>query len=330
MAGLDHSMAGIDLREKFSFTQSRQEALCEALKGMEGIRGAVLLSTCNRTEVYLSMEPHMECDPFQKLCKAAGLEVMAVRQYYKIRKGRDVFWHLCRLACGLESQILGEDQIITQVKDAVTLARGCGTADSYLEVIFRTATAAAKKIKTVVKFSKAENSVALKTLAILSRELETKRPARVLVIGNGEVGKMVAGTLIQNGFEVAMTLRQYKYRDNEIPEGVTALDYGERYLSLSAFDAVVSATSSPHHTLSFEALKELDALPGVMIDLAVPRDIDIEIGRQRSVKLFDIDTIARGAVEQSNQAQFQQVEEIIHKYQGDLMKWYHHKERVSG
>lgn len=330
MAGIDHSMAGIDQREKFSFTRSRQEALCEALKRMEGVKGAVLLSTCNRTEVYLSLEPHRNCDPFQRLCQAADLEVMSVRRLYKIRKGQEAFWHLCRLACGLESQILGEDQIITQVKAAVSLARDCGATDSYLEVVFRTAIAAAKRIKTVVKFSKAENSVALKTLAILIRELKAKRPGRVLVIGNGEVGKMVAEILVQNGFQVAMTLRHYKYRDNEIPDGVTAFEYGERYQRLSTFDAVVSATSSPHHTLSFEALETLDALPGVMIDLAVPRDIDLEIGRQRSVKLYDIDTIAQGAVAQSNQAQFQQVEDIIHKYQGDLMKWYHYKERVSG
>jgi len=329
MAGIDHSMAGIDLREKFSFTKPKQEAICETLKAMEGIRGAVLLSTCNRTELYLSLDPHKECDPFQKLCKAAGLDVIPARHHYRIRKGREVFWHLCRLACGLESKILGEDQIITQVKEAAALARGCRTADSYLEVVFRTAITAAKKIKTVVKFSKAENSAALKTLAILKQELTNERPGRVLVIGNGELGKLVAATLVQNGFEVAMTLRRYKYRDNEVPEGVDAFDYGERYLRISDFDAVVSATSSPHHTLAYEALKDQLVLPAVMIDLAVPRDIDLEIGSHRPVKLYDIDTIAEGAIEQSNQVQFQQAEDIIHKYHGDLLKWHHYKERVS-
>lgn len=330
MAGMDHSMAGIDFRERFSFTKPKQEAICDALKAMEGVRGAVLLSTCNRTEIYLSLDLHKECDPFLKLCRAASFDVIPPRQHYRIRKGREVFWHLCRLACGLESQILGEDQIITQVKEAAALARGCGAVDSYLEVVFRTAITAAKRIKTAVKFSKAENSVALKTLAILRQELAIERPGRVLVIGNGEVGKLVADTLAQNGFEVAMTLRQYKYRDNEIPEGVTAFDYGERYHKLSAFDAVVSATASPHHTLAFEALKDIASLPGIMIDLAVPRDIDLEIGRQRQVKLYDIDTIAKGAIEQSNQLQFQQTEDIIHKYHGDLMKWHHYKERISG
>lgn len=330
MAGMDHSMAGIDLREQFSFTKPKQEAICEALRAMEGVRGAVLLSTCNRTELYLSLDPHIEGNPFQQLCKAAGIDVILARHHYRILKGREVFWHLCRLACGLESQILGEDQIITQVKEAVALARKCGAVDSYLEVVFRTAITAAKRIKTVVKFSKAENSVALKTLEILKHELAVDRPGRILVIGNGEVGKLVADTLVQNGFEVAMTLRQYKYRDNEIPEGVTAFDYVERYHRLSAYDAVISATASPHHTLAFEALKDIASLPGIMIDLAVPRDIDLEIGRQRPVKLYDIDTIAKGAIEQSNQLQFQQAEDIIHKYHGDLLKWHHYKERVSG
>lgn len=330
MAGMDYSMAGIDLRERFSFTKPKQEAICEALRAMEGVRGAVLISTCNRTELYLSLDPHIESNPFQQLCKAAGLDVILARHHYRILKGREVYWHLCRLACGLESQILGEDQIITQVKEAVALARSCGAVDSYLEVVFRTAITAAKRIKTVVKFSKAENSVALKTLEILTHELTVERPGRVLVIGNGEVGKLVADTLVQNGFEVVMTLRQYKYRDNEIPEGVTAFDYVERYHRLSAFDAVISATASPHYTLANEALKDIKTLPGIMIDLAVPRDIDLEIGRQRPVKLYDIDTIAEGAIEKSNQEQFQQAEDIIHKYHGDLLKWHHYKERVSG
>lgn len=325
MAGMDHSMAGIDFREKFSFTKQTQAEILTVLRGMEGIRGAVLISTCNRTELYLSIAPHMDCDPFQKLCRAAALELIPVRHHYTIRRGPEVFRHLSRLACGLESQILGEDQILTQVKDALVQARDSGATDSDLEVAFRMAITAAKKIKTVVKFSKAENSVALKTLAILNHELLSPERRHVLVIGNGEVGRLVAKTLVERGFLVSMTLRQYKYRSNEVPEGVRALDYAERYQALRAFDAVVSATSSPHYTLTYEALKALEALPSLMIDLAVPRDIELEIGCRLPVKLFDIDTIARGAVAESNQNQFRQSEAIIRKYYGDLLKWYHYK-----
>lgn len=326
MAGIDHSMAGIDLREKFSFTKSMQEVILHKLLASEGIQGGVLISTCNRTEIYLSLSVGRESDPFEALCKTAEIDGIPDAPY-KIRKGSEVFKHLCRLACGLESQILGEDQIITQVKASLAFARHCNATDSYLEVLFRTAITAAKKIKTIVRFSKAENSVALKTMSVL-KKIEA-HPKRILVIGNGEVGRLTASTLVQHGFEVAMTLRHYKYSNNDVPQGVEGIDYSERYDRLNEFDAVVSATSSPHFTLEYQKLRHLQQLPCLMIDLAVPRDIDPEIGLHTSVKLFDIDTMASDVLEQSNQKQIQEAEFIIQEYHWNLVKWRRYKELVT-
>ena len=154
MAGIDHSMAGIDIRQRFSLAKSRQQQILQALFHMEMVEGAVLLSTCNRTEIYLSCREGFSPDPFALFCQAANLPFEDCQGLYKVRRGEECFDHLCLLGSGALSQIWGEDQIITQVKNAITLAREEHCADSLLEVFFRTAVTAAKKIKTTLRFTR--------------------------------------------------------------------------------------------------------------------------------------------------------------------------------
>lgn len=327
MAGIDYTLAGIDIREKFSFTKSRQQAIYEQLQANQAILGAVIVSTCNRTELYLSCVQGYDVNPFQLLCNAANINFRDYQLLHRVRRGSDAFKHLCRLACGAKSQIWGEDQIISQVKNSQDFARENNAIDSFLEVLFRTAITAAKKIKTLIKFAKAESSVALKTLTILNKQ--PVRPEKVLVIGNGEIGKLVAQTLVDNGYAVTMTLRQYKYSQVIIPEGVTAIDYAERYQHLGEFDAAVSATLSPHYTIEKDKLQGLTRIPRIMVDLAVPRDIEISIGDLAGVTLYDIDTIAKDTITENHAKQLVEIDKIIEKYEGDFLKWKKHKELIT-
>lgn len=319
MAGIDYSMAGIDTRQQFSFTKNRQQqVLCTLCQG-PGILGAVLLATCNRTELYLSCEEGLRPDPFALLCQAAGIEFAACRGLYKVRRDEECFRHLCRLSCGALSQIWGEDQIITQVKNAIVFAREQQCADSVLEVLFRNAVTAAKRIKTEIRFTKSENSVATKTLDALLRQ--QPRARSVLVIGNGEVGRLVAETLVGRGFAVSMTLRQYKYSQVQVPQGVQAFDYAQRYERMAAFDAVVSATLSPHCTVEGDSFAALPRRPGLLIDLAVPRDIDPACARHPGVTLLDIDTLSGDAIREDHELTLMQIDVIIGKYHRDFLKW---------
>lgn len=319
MAGIDYSLAGIDIREKFSFTKACQAELYHRLGSDEKIYGSVIVSTCNRTEIYLSCADGYEVNPFELICKLLNVEFERYEHLHKSREGELLFWHLCRLTCGAKSQIWGEDQIISQVKNSLLLARENEATDNILEVLFRTAITCAKKIKTNVKFSKSESTVALKTLAILTKQAECGK--KVLVIGNGEVGKLVAKTLLEHGFEVTMTLRQYKYSEVELPVGAKAFDYAERYERLGEFDIVVSSTLSPHYTIKKERILELEHYPKLMIDLAVPRDIDVEVGKLQGVKLFDIDSVGKSDIEQNHRVQLVEIDQIIEKYHTDFVKW---------
>lgn len=317
-------MAGLAIREKFSFTKTAQHVIYQFIMGQSGIQGCVIITTCNRTEIYLSYEDEeREEDPFDLLCRAIGEEPAAYQTLHKVRWGKELFWHLCRLACGARSQIWGEDQIITQVKQAQAMARECGAADSYLEVLFRMAITGAKRIKTAVKFPRGGNSVAHKTKILLERQMPCVES--VLVIGNGEVGKMVAETLRQQ-YAVAMTLRQYKHGDIQVAEGVETMEYASRYKHMGEFDAVVSATLSPHYTIEKEAFAALTVRPRILVDLAVPRDIDPAISSLQGVALYDVDTMADDAVREDRQRLMKEIDGIIAKYYDDFNKWLQYKE----
>jgi len=317
MAGLDHRSAPLPVREAFAFTQSRKEEFYAALHSRAGLLGAVLVATCNRTELYLSLPEGAGADPFALLCAGAGVPAAAYRPYARGAAGDEVFRHLAFTACGMESQILGEDQIIAQVKDAVALARACGAADSVLEVLFRTAVTAAKRVKTDIRFPRQGASVATRALELL----QPFGARRVLVIGNGEVGRLVANQLLEQDCAVTMTLRSYRHGAVPVPAGAQSVDYQRRYEVMPDYDAVVSATSSPHCTIEADALAGLAALPRVMIDLAVPRDIDPQVAARWGVTLYNMDTLTQSAPQSARAALLPQVQAVVDRYAADLAHW---------
>lgn len=322
MAGIDHSLAGVDIRQRFSFPKSRQLQLLEALKGSPHVLGAALLATCNRTEVYLSCQEGFFPDPFALLCQAADIDFASCQGLYHVCRGDECFRRLCLLSCGALSQIWGEDQILSQVKTAALTAREQRTADGVLEVLFRTAVTAAKRIKTEVRFVRSGNSAATETLKALKRQAPL--PQNVLVVGNGEMGRLTAETLLAQGFSVSMTLRQYKRGQIQIPAGAQAFDYALRYQYMPQFDAVVSATSSPHYTIEAGPFLQLEKKPSLLIDLASPRDIDPACALPGQVALLDIDTLSQSAGDDMRQAREQalaQAEPIVEKYRQDFLKW---------
>lgn len=327
MAGIDHSLADLDTRALFSFTHAAQAHLYACLCCEPGVSGAVILSTCNRTELYLSCDDSNDHDPssvnpFEILCRLAGVDYASYQHLHKSRADRAVFWHLCHLASGTKSQIWGEDQIIAQVKTAIELARENQATDRHLEVLFRTAITAAKKIRTTVRFTNAERSVAAKTLSWLEQHRPVGQPApAVLVIGCGQVGRLVASELAAHGYPVAMTRRVHHGQTADFPAGVRAIDYHSRYQEIGDFDAVVSATTSPHQTLSYNEFAALPRRPGLLVDLAVPRDIDKQIASLTGVSLVDIDSLAYSDIVEDHARQLVEIDGIIEHYGKAFKRW---------
>lgn len=291
MIGVDHSKAPLDIRALFAFSKKNAGEAMEKLKAQKGINGCVILSTCNRLEVWVSREDGEEISLYDCLCALKGVEDGSYESYFVKREDKEAVEHLFYLASGLKSQILGEDQILTQVKDALSLAREHYTTDSVLEVLFRMAATAGKKIKTEVPFAHGNPSVIHQAIQFLKEQDYSVRDKVCLVIGNGEMGKVAAQTLKEYGGDVTVTIRQYRSGVVNIPLGCKRIDYGDRMEYLPKCDLVVSATASPNYTLReelFEGIVCKEEL--VLIDLAVPRDIEPTLGKKEGITLFDMDT----------------------------------------
>lgn len=324
MIGIDHSKASVDIRAKFSFTKKRAIEAMKKLKEEHGILGCIILSTCNRMEVWVSTQDDEEISLYDFLCKEKEVEKDEYQDYFMKRENEEAVRHLFYLTSGLKSQILAEDQIITQVKDALTLARDAYCTDNVLEVLFRMAVTAAKKVKTEVTFSRANTSVIHQAMERLKNQGFSFEGKTCMVIGNGEMGKVTALALKEAGADVTVTVRQYRSGVVNIPQGCKRINYGERMELLPDCDLVVSATASPNYTLTKENFEEikLDAASVVLIDLAVPRDIDPEVGKLQNVSLYDIDSFRIDVASPKLQASMQKAGEILDDQMKEFYDWF--------
>ncbi len=323
MIGIDHSVATIDIRTIFSFTKKKTVEALEIIKQKKGICGCVLLSTCNRMELWVSTEDDRGIALYELLCEIRQIHTNAYQKYFTQRKEEEAVQHLFRLACGLESRILGEDQILTQVKEALVTAREHYAADNVLEVLFRMAVTAGKKVRTNVTFSAGNHSVIHQALRTLRQEGLEVKGKKCMVIGNGEMGKLAATVLQQEGADVTVTVRQYRSGVVQIPPGCRRIDYGKRMSLISSCDFVVSATASPNYTLTKEGLQLIDLDHElILVDLAVPRDIDPEVQKLRYIRFYDIDYFKVDVLSEKMKAGIQEAETILKEQMEEFDNWY--------
>jgi glutamyl-tRNA reductase len=322
MIGIDHSVAEIDIRMIFSFTKKHTAEALQKLRQVKGIEGCVLLSTCNRMELWISTGKDYASDLYTLLCEIREVRPERYREYFRFREEREAVHHLFRLAGGLESRILGEDQIVTQVKDALSLAREHFATDHVLETLFRQAVTAAKKVKTGIVLSPSDKSVVNIAVQTLQQQGFTFQGKTCMVIGNGVMGKLAANQIRRQGADVTVTVRQYHSGVVEIPEKCHRIDYGRRMELFDACDYVVSATVSPNYTLTKELIQDKIRKPVVLIDLAVPRDIDPLVRELEGVTLFDIDSFRDDARSEEQKEAIRQAEACFAEQMEEFYTWY--------
>lgn len=324
---IDYNLANIKERELFSFTKTKLHSIYEQILKKDGVLGSVIISTCNRTEIYLSFEENVFYEPFSLLCEICNINDKNCNEIHKTLFNEDVIVHLCNLSCGILSQIWGEGQIISQVKQALCFARENNVTDNILEVVFRNAITCGKRVRTLIEFSNENHSAAHATLKMLNKNNNIKN---VLVVGNGAMGKLVATTLVKNGYNVFITIRRYKYHDAIVPPKTTAVEYDERYIVMENVQAVVSATLSPHYTIRFDDYIKIKNKPKIVVDLAVPRDVDSRIGNIENVECFNIDEISCYDVNTEYKKQIlEKIKVIRNKYINDFYKWYNYKLKIT-
>ena len=324
MAGLDHSLASVALREKFSFTKTAVADAVAEFARKPGVRGAVLLSTCNRTELYLSLEDDQNVAPDRLLCTAAGHPYEGYA--FVIREDEEAVRHLMEVASGLRSRILGEDQILSQVKTAAEISRQAQACDSALATLFRTAVTCGKQVKTNGHLTGVATSAAHMAVKAAQARLGSLSGKKGLVIGNGEMGRLAAGLLRDAGCTVSVTLRSYHHGETVVPAGCSVISYDDRYQAMSGMDLVISATTSPHHTIYRQDFLNIPNAPRLLIDLAIPRDIEPSTGDLPGVTLLNVDDLGENLG--ADAEAIQQAQETISEYMERFHQWRVYRESL--
>ena len=324
MSGLEHSQVPISLRERLSFTKQQTGEMVRKLHSFPQVSGCVLISTCNRTELYFSCTE--EVVPGELLCQAAGAEYPLYQDAFVTLSEKDAVQHLMEVAAGIRSRIFGEDQIISQVKDSIAIAREAGAADSVLETLFRSAVSAGKEVRTKVRLTSVPTSAASMAVDLLREKLGNLTGKKALVIGNGEMGRLAASLLRQEGCQVSVTLRTYRHGETIVPPGCGVVPYDQRFLHMEGCDLLLSATTSPHYTVTVEPLSKLPSLPAVLVDLAIPRDIQPEVGQLPGVSLYNIDDLGNFSESRTIPAE---VTEILNAQMENFYRWLNYKDCMT-
>lgn len=322
-------MAQINVRQCFAFTKSAMTLAMEKIKEDKRIKGCVILSTCNRMELWVNLSEGVELDLCAYICNLKELDAGQYKKFLKVREGEEAIRHLFFLSAGMKSQIVGEDQILTQVKEAAAFAREQECMDHVLEVLFRMAVTAGKQVKTEVSMDKANFSAAHQAIHFLREQGVVFSKKKALVIGNGEMGKITAQALMEEGADVTVTVRQYRSGVVNIPQGAKRVNYGERYSCLPECDFVFSATASPNLTITKELLENCNIQkPQIYVDLAVPRDIDENLRTLENIELYDIDSFHLEHQSERMRQQLGRAETILNQHMQSFHDWQESRDLV--
>jgi glutamyl-tRNA reductase len=339
MAGIDYTKADMQQREAFAFTAYSLDAALAWLVRAYPHLGCVIIATCNRTELYLSGRTPEDPGPDRVLWALKDPALSACSgevppNLLVCRYGMDVVEHLFLLSSGLKSLIFGEHQILAQVKGALDAAQKVKSTDPALERLFQMAIGCAKRIKTETNINRADvsiASVAVERIQAYSHEHHIPlSDLRCLVIGNGVIGRQTAKHLVNVGCPVTITLRQHhQQKDTVVPQGCMVIDYDHRYACIENYTVCISATTSPHYTLTFERLDPVwDARKRLFIDLAMPRDMEPALRNLEGLTLLDLDQLGEGVLEtlenleKNEKSDEEAIHAILHETMREFAHWY--------
>lgn len=295
--GLNHRTAPVEIRERFNFTADRVSSIIRRLRNYDNIPEAVLLSTCNRTELYMVMENTDESIPFIKsLLKHLAGEEYKFDYFYNL-SGTQCVRHLFRVASSLDSLVIGEGQILSQIKNAYHISRSVGMTDVVLNTLFNKAIAVGKRVRTETKIAYSSVSVSSAAVDLAIEILGNLETANILVLGAGHMSELTARHLIDKGASTIFVSNRNLDHAQELAQKFngTAIPYAQMFKQASKADIIITSTGAPHYVLTAENLGPLLVdrrdKPLILIDIAVPRDVDPRLGEMEGVTVYNIDDL---------------------------------------
>lgn len=296
--GLSHTSAPVDLRERLAFSEEQIRASLARLSCghvTSSLAEAIIISTCNRTEIYAASNklPFAELEAF--LSDVRSVPVGKLHPYVYRFFDMDAVRHLFNVAAGLDSLVIGEPQILGQVTRSLELARGQNAVGPILNRLFQAAIHAGKRARTETAISRNPASVSSLAASMAERAVGHIKTANVVVLGAGEMAELTVEALRKRGVEKIRVINRTLTRAQGLAQRWGSKSATFEFLpeALIEADILISSTGAPHTLISYEmvneAMRERPERPLALIDIAVPRDIDSEAATLPGVRLYDID-----------------------------------------
>ncbi|WP_226570565.1 glutamyl-tRNA reductase [Mangrovibacter yixingensis] len=329
--GINHKTAPVSLRERVSFTPETLDHALNSLLAQPKVQGGVVLSTCNRTELYLSVEEQSDLQEqlVHWLCDYHQLNETDVRQSLYWHKDNDAVSHLMRVASGLDSLVLGEPQILGQVKKAFADSQREHSVSGELERMFQKSFSVAKRVRTETEIGASAVSVAFAACTLARQIFESLASVTVMLVGAGETIELVARHLREHRVKQMIIANRTRERAQLLAQevGAEVISLGEVDERLYQADIIISSTASPLPIIGKgmveRAMKKRRNQPVLLVDIAVPRDVEPEVSNVPNAYLYSVDDL-QSIIEHNmaqRQAAAQQAEAIVTQETGEFMSW---------
>lgn len=330
VVGLNHRSASVEIRETVAFGGRTLTEALNLMKSSPNIEGCVILSTCNRTEIYAAVTDLENglANTFATFAHSCGRPVSDISHYLYSYVLSDAIRHLFRVAAGLDSMVLGETEILGQVKEAYQAACDANATNNVINSLFQQAITVGKTVRTETKIDQKPVSVSYTAVELIKQSIGLKGRSAI-VYGAGKMAQLTLKYLSESGIEPLYVVSRSHEKAKLLAEQCScqAIPISQFFAALSEVDIVISCTSAPHYVINQKEV--LDAMAFrqgkklIMVDIAVPRDINPEVAFIAGVKLFDIDDLQQ-VVDQNLSDRKKiaaEAETIISHELQDFLKW---------
>lgn len=328
VVGVNHRTAPVDLREKLSFIEAELPEAMRVLQQQKSILENIVISTCNRTEVYAVVDQLHTGRYYIKQFLANWFEIPmdSFETYLVINEDDKAIEHLMKVSAGMDSMVLGETQILGQVRDSFLEAQSLGTTGTVFNQLFKQAVTFSKRAHSETEIGANAVSISYAAVELAKQVFGTLNHKHIAILGAGEMGELALKNLQGSGAERVTVINRTLSTAEEVAKkfGGVAKPMSEMQCTLLEADILISSTAATEHVLDYDLMKYVERLrkgkPLFLIDIAVPRDLDPRIGELSNVFLYDIDDL-QGIVDANLAERERAAEKIGFMIEGQIIEF---------
>ncbi len=328
--GLNHTTAPVEVREKLAFPESVLPQALRELTGRYGLREAAILSTCNRAEIYAASDGESGDGLWDFLSEAHGVDQEQLQPHFYQHRDGEVASHLFRVACGIDSLVIGESQIMAQVRTALEAAQQNGAARLQINELFQRSLHVGKRARSETEIGHGRLSISTAAVELAGQVFDRLEGRQALLLGAGEMAELTAQYLVESGISKLLVVNRTLERAQDLAHRFQgeALPFDQMSSALAAVDIVISSTSAPGFVIFPPAIqlvmRQRRGRPLFLIDIAVPRDIDPAVKQLDNVFLFDIDDLEQvvRANRQDREREILKVQALIDEELKSFLHWF--------